>query len=97
MDIMIGHRIAKPVETQAQCEAYAVAAQAVNAHNAACKVGETLWCMAEKEDCYEVAAGGTLTEPKSETVERIPTNAELAAQLTDLQLALCELYEGGDI
>ena len=97
MELEIGYCIAKPVETQEQCDAYAAVAQAVSAHNARCKAGDMLLCIEEKKDCYEVAAGGIQPAPKVEEGEHIPTNAELAAQLTDLQLAICELYEGGDI
>lgn len=43
MEITLGSTITKPVETQEQCTAYAAMAEAVNAHNAACAVGDTLW------------------------------------------------------
>lgn len=40
MEITLGSTITKPVETQEQCTAYAAMAEAVNAHNAACAVGD---------------------------------------------------------
>ena len=40
MEIKIGFVLAKPVETQAQCDAYTAMVEAVNAHNAACAVGD---------------------------------------------------------
>ena len=40
-EIILGYALAKPVETQEQCTAYAAMAEAVNAHNAACAVGDT--------------------------------------------------------
>ena len=48
MDITIGYTLAKPVQTQAQCDAYAAMAKAVDAHNAACAVGDTLWSIEEE-------------------------------------------------
>ena len=41
MDIKIGTALAKPVVTQAECDAYTAMVQAVTAHNAACVVGDT--------------------------------------------------------
>lgn len=67
-EIILGYTLAKPVKTQEQCTAYAAMAEAVNAHNAACGVGDTLWGTEDKADCYEVAA----VPP--------PTADELAAQ-----------------
>lgn len=64
MDITIGYTLAKPVETQAQCDAYAAMAKAVDAHNAACAVGDTLWSIEEETDCYKVADGGTVPDPE---------------------------------
>lgn len=64
MEITLGSTITKPVETQEQCTAYAAMAEAVNAHNAACAVGDTLWGIEDKADCYEVAEGGTVPEPE---------------------------------
>ena len=72
-------RYTKPVETQEQCTAYAAMAEAVNAHNAACAVGDTLWGIEDKADCYEVAEGGTVPEP--EPASTLPTTEERLAAL----------------
>lgn len=77
MEITLGSTITKPVETQEQCTAYAAMAEAVNAHNAACAVGDTLWGIEDKADCYEVAEGGTVPEPAS----TLPTTEERLAAL----------------
>ena len=63
MEIKIGYALAKPVETQAQCDAYTAMVEAVNAHNAACAVGDTLWSIADKPGCYEVTDGGVKSDP----------------------------------
>lgn len=63
-EIILGYTLAKPVTTQEECTAYAAMAEAVNAHNAACGVGDTLWVIEDKADCYEVAEGGTVPEPE---------------------------------
>lgn len=75
--IALGHRIQKPVETQEQCNVYAQAAAAVAAHNAGCRPGETLWTIADKEDCYEVVEDGLMPEP----VPAAPTVAEQLAEM----------------
>lgn len=75
--IALGHRIQKPVETQEQCNVYAQAAAAVAAHNAGCRPGETLWTIADKEDCYEVVEDGLMPEP----VPAAPTVAEQLAEI----------------
>ena len=58
MEIKIGYALTKPVETQAQCDAYTAMVEAVNAHNAACAVGDTLWSIADKPGCYESVGRG---------------------------------------
>ena len=63
-EIILGYTLAKPVVTQAQCDAYAAMAQAVNDHNAACAVGDTLWTIEDGEGCYTVAEDGTVPEPE---------------------------------
>ena len=78
-EIILGYTLAKPVETQEQCTAYAAMAEAVNAHNAACAVGDTLWGIEDKTDCYEVAEGGTVPEP--EPASTLPTTEERLAAL----------------
>ena len=70
MEITLGFTIAKPVETQEQCTDYAAMAEAVNAHNAACGVGDMLWVIEDKADCYEVAEG----VPIELTIEEIREN-----------------------
>lgn len=79
MEITLGSTITKPVETQEQCTAYAAMAEAVNAHNAACAVGDTLWGIEDKADCYEAAEGGTVPEP--EPASTLPTTEERLAAL----------------
>ena len=85
-EIVLGCTIAKPVETQEQCTAYAAMAEAVNTHNAACAVGDTLWSIEDKADCYEVAEGGTVPEP--EPASTLPTTEE---RLAALEAGLIEL------
>lgn len=55
-EIVLGYTLAKPVATQEECTAYAVMAQAVNEHNAACTEGDTRWMIEDGESCYTVAA-----------------------------------------
>ena len=50
MEIKIGYALAKPVETQTQCDAYTTMVEAVNAHNAACAVGDMLWVIEDGTD-----------------------------------------------
>lgn len=85
-EIVLGYTLAKPVETQEQCSAYAAMAEAVNAHNAACGVGDTLWVIEDKADCYEVADGETVPEP--EPASTLPTTEE---RLAALEAGLTEL------
>ena len=66
MEITLGCTVAKPVVTQEQCDAYAAMAQSVNAHNAACAVGDMLWEITDNGECYTVAEGGTVPEPEEE-------------------------------
>lgn len=96
MNITIGYTIAKPVETQEQCDAYAIMAEAVNAHNTACGVGDTLWVIEDKADCYEVAEGGTVPEPEPE--DPAPTMEErvdaLESANNDIILMMADLIGG---
>lgn len=78
MEITLGCTLAKPVETQEECTAYAAMAQAVNEHNADCKVGDTKWMIEDGEDSYTVAA----VPP--------PTAEELAAQEKAKEAAAAE-------
>lgn len=96
MEITLGSTITKPVETQEQCTAYAAMAEAVNAHNAACAVGDTLWVIEDKADCYEVAEGGTVPEP--EPASTLPTMEErvdaLESANDDIILMMADLIGG---
>ena len=86
MEIKIGYALAKPVETQAQCDAYTAMVEAINAHNTGCSVGDTLWSIADKPGCYEVTDGGAKPEP-ADLPEPEPT---LKEQLEALQAALAD-------
>ena len=83
MEIKIGYALAKPVETQAQCDAYTAMVEAINAHNTGCSVGDTLWSIADKPGCYEVTDGGTVPDP-ADLPEPEPT---LKEQLETLKAA----------
>lgn len=85
-EITLGYTLAKPVTTQEQCTAYAAMAEAVNAHNAACTVGDTLWGIEDNADCYEVAEGKTVPEP--EPASTLPTTED---RLAALEAGLIEL------
>lgn len=82
MEIEIGYVLAKPVETQAQCDAYTAMVEAVNTHNAACAVGDTLWSIADKPGCYEVTDGGVKPDPADQP-EPEPTLKETVAALQE--------------
>lgn len=86
MEIKIGYALAKPVETQEQCDAYTAMVEAVNAHNAACAVGDTLWSIADKPGRYEVTDGGVMPDPADQP-EPEPTFKE---QLASAQSALAD-------
>lgn len=79
--IVPGWKVDKPVETQEQCDAYSEMAAAVNAHNAACAVGDMTWTIEDKPGCYEVAEGGVVPEPG----EPEPTLEEQIAALQAAQ------------
>lgn len=94
--IALGYTLAKPVQTQAQCDAYAAMAQAVNDHNAACAVGDTLWSIEDKADCYKVAEGGVVqdpeqTEPGSTPEEQIAALQEQNKMLTQCLMEMSEI------
>ena len=95
MNIEIGYSISKPVTTQEECNADAAMAEAVNQHNASCSVGDQLWEIEDNEYAYIVSEGHIVEEPKTTEIYNVPSNDELAQQITNIQLALCELYEGG--
>jgi len=92
MEIRTGYTLDKPVETQAQCDAYTAMVEAVKAHNAACAVGDTLWDIADNPDCYEVTDGGTVREPE-EPSDPEPTLKEQLAALQEDNKALKEESE----
>lgn len=91
MEIKIGYALAKPVETQAQCDAYTAMVEAVNAHNAACAVGDTLWVIEDGTDSYTVAADVAVREPTAEELaarEEARKKAEAREKLPDTVVAL---------
>lgn len=91
MEIKIGYVLAKPVETQAQCDAYTAMVEAVNAHNAACAVGDTLWVIEDGTDSYTVAADVVVREPTAEELaarEEARKKAKAREQLPDTVVAL---------
>lgn len=96
MKITLGSTIAKPVETQEQCTAYAAMAETVNVHNAACVVGDSLWVVEDKADRYEVAEGGVVPEP--EPANPAPTMEErvdaLESANNDIILMMADLIGG---
>lgn len=96
MEIKIGYALAKPVETQAQCDAYTAMVEAVNAHNAACAVGDTLWSIADKPGCYEVTDGGVKPDPADQPEPEPALNEKLEALQEDnkmLKQCLMEMSE----
>lgn len=94
MEITIGYTLVKPVETQAQCDAYAAMAEAVNTHNAACAVGDTLWTIEDGAEAYTVAEGGTVPEsetPAPTAEEQIAALQEQNKMLTQCVLEMSEI------
>lgn len=91
MKIKIGYVLAKPVETQAQCDAYTAMVEEVNSHNAACAVGDTLWVIEDGTDSYTVAADVAVREPTAEELaarEEARKKAEAREKLPDTVVAL---------
>lgn len=81
--ITIGTTLAKPVDTPAQLAAYTAMADAVNAHNAAAKPGDTLWTIEDGADGYTVTEDGTLPEPEPPAPNPADRLAKLEASQTD--------------
>ena len=91
MDITLGYTIAKPVVTQAQCDAYTAMADAVTAHNTACSVGSMRWRIEDKEHCYAIAEDGVVQPPTAEELaaqEEERKKAEAREKLPDTVAAL---------
>ena len=99
MEIKIGYTLAKPVETQAQCDAYTAMVDAVDGHNTACAVGDTLWSIEEEAACYKVVDGGAMPDP-ADLPEPEPTPKEqleaLQAAQASMEDALCEQDAAND-
>lgn len=97
MEVKIGYVLAKPVETQAQCDAYTAMVEAVNAHNAACAVGDTLWVIEDGTDSYTVAADVVVREPTAEELAEIKESLR-TEKLKEVS-ADCEkaIYAGVDV
>ena len=89
-----GYSIPKPVETQAECDAYSEMAAAVNAHNAACKVGDVTWTIEDKPGCYEVAEGGVVPEPEPAPPGLEEQVAALESANNDIILMMADLIGG---
>ena len=79
-EIALGYTLAKPVETQAQCTAYAAMAQAVNEHNAACGDGDTRWMIEDGKSGYTVAAVAPPTAEELAAQEKVKKEAAAEAK-----------------
>lgn len=84
-EIALGYTLAKPTTTQEACTAYAVMAQAVNDHNAACRKDDTRWMIEDGENCYTVAS----MPP--------PTAEELAAQEKAKEVAAADAKKKAEL
>lgn len=84
--------IKKPIDTQEKCDAYAKMAKSVNKHNAACKVGDTLWNIEDGEDAYTVVEAGIFEEVSKE--DRMTEIDVLSDLLVDQEYRLTLLENG---
>ena len=77
--ITLSSSIKKPILTQAECDAYAAMAQAVNEHNVAC--GDSArWMIKDSGSCYEVAEVPPLSEEEQAAQDAARKEAEEAAK-----------------
>lgn len=83
MEIKPGAKIPKPVITQEECDAYSAVVDAINAHNAAAAVGETLWSMDDQPGAYVVVEAGTKPDP-ADAPKPTPTLEERLVALDKL-------------
>lgn len=83
MEIKPGAKIPKPVITQEECDAYSAVVDAINAHNAAAAVGETLWSMDDQPWAYVVVEAGTQPDP-ADAPKPTPTLEERLVALDKL-------------
>lgn len=83
MEIKPGAKIPKPVITQEECDAYSAVVDAINAHNAAAAVGETLWSMDDQPGAYVVVEAGTQPDP-ADAPKPTPTLEERLVALDKL-------------
>lgn len=84
MEIRPGTKIPKPVITQEECDAYSAVVDAINAHNAAAAVGETLWSMDDQPEFYVVVEAGTKPDP-ADAPKPTPTLEERLATMESAQ------------
>lgn len=84
MEIKPGIKILKPVITQEECDAYSAVVDAINAHNAAAAVGETLWSMDDQPEFYVVVEAGTKPDP-ADAPKPTPTLEERLATMESAQ------------
>lgn len=84
MEIKPGIKILKPVITQEECDAYSAVVDAINAHNAAAAVGETLWGMDDQPEAYVVVEVGTQPDP-ADAPKPTPTLEERLATVESAQ------------
>lgn len=78
-EITLSYTLKKPILTQAECDAYAAMAQAVNEHNAAC--GDSArWMIQDSGDVYEVAEVPSLSAEEQAAQDAARKEAEESAK-----------------